>query len=102
MPWYNDYTDVDDLRDILDVVEPLSARWRLFSSKLRLKESTLDVIERNNPKDVETCLYKALGEWLKLNYDHQRHGMPSWRRLAEAVHKMDYKLFERIVKSHTK
>ena len=90
----------DDLGDVLDAVEPLASKWRIFSTKLRLKESTLDVIESNNPADVVVCLHKALGEWLKLNYDHQRHGRPSWRRLAEAVSSLDYALSEKIATAH--
>ena len=83
--------------DVLDAVETLSSRWRLLSTKLHIRESTLDAIERSYPTDVQTCLYKALGEWLKLNYDHQRHGRPSWKRLTEAVKSLDYRLFEKIV-----
>ena len=91
----------DDLGDVLDAVEPLASEWRILSTKLRLKESTLDVIERNNPGNMVACLHKALGEWLKLNYDHQRHGRPSWRRLAEAVSSLDYALSEKIAMMHT-
>ena len=96
---YN-HTERDDLGDVLDAVEALASKWRRLSTKLRLKESTLDVIECNNPGDVDGCLHKALGEWLKLNYDHQRHGRPSWRRLAEAVSSLDYALSEKIATTH--
>ena len=56
------YVDVDDLGDVLDAVEPLSARWRLLSSKLGLPESALNVIERDHPGEAKTSLYKVLGE----------------------------------------
>lgn len=91
---------VDDLGDVLETVETLSAKWRLLSVKLGIKESSLNTIHQNNAGDVESCLYKALVEWLKMNYDHQRHGRPSWRRLAEAVRRLDYTVFEDIVKEH--
>jgi len=98
--YHSCWLGVDDLRNVLNAVEPLSARWRLLSSKLGLPESALDVIECDHPGDAKTCLYKALGEWLRQNYDHQRHGRPSWRRLAEAVCTLDYGLFEKIAKAH--
>ena len=98
---YNCSAGIDDLGDVLDAVETLSSEWRLLSTKLRIKESTLDVIERNYPTNVQTCLYKALGEWLRLNYDHQRHGRPSWRRLAEAMRSLDYGLFEKITEMYS-
>ena len=84
----------------MEAVEPLASEWRRLTTKLRLKESTLNVIERNNPGDVYTCLHKALVEWLKCNYDHQRHGRPSWRRLAEAVSSLDCALSEKIAMDH--
>ena len=79
----------DDLGDVVDAVEPLASKWRRLSTKLRLRQSTLDVIERNNPGDMHGCLHKAMAEWLKLNYDHLRHGKPSWKRLAEATSSLD-------------
>ena len=75
---------------------PLSSKWRILSIKLGLKEDALNVIECNNPGDVDGCLQKALGEWLRLNYDHLKHERPSWRRLAEAISGLDYALSEKI------
>lgn len=66
--------------------------------KLHITESSL---EQNNPRDVRLCLYKAIGEWLNLNYNHQRHGRPSWRRLAEAVRTLNYAIFETIIKKYS-
>ena len=80
----------------MDAVEPLASKWRRLSTQLHLKERTLDVIEHSNPGSVYVCLLKALREWLRLNYDHQRHGRPSWRRLAEAVSSLDYGLSQMI------
>ena len=73
-------TAIDDLGDD---PEHLASKWRRLCTK---KEN---VIECNNP-DVGGCLHKALGEWLWLNYDHQKHGRPSWRRLAVAVSSLHY------------
>ena len=87
---------IDDLGDVLDAVESLASEWRRLSTKLGLKNSTLDVIEHNNPGDVDGCLHKALREWLRLNYSHQRHGRPSWERLAQAVSSLDGALAEKI------
>ena len=84
---------------MLDAVETISAKWSLLCTKLGVKQSSLDLIRRNYLGDAKMCLYEALGEWLRLNYDHQRHGRPSWRRLAEAVKSLDYRLYEQIAKT---
>ena len=93
------HVDQEDHGDVLDSVESLTAQWRRLSSKLRLKESSLEAIERNN-RDVGTCLSQALTEWLKRNYNHIEHGRPSWRRLAQAVKDLDNALFEKIAIKH--
>lgn len=80
------------------MMESVSTRWRLFSTKIGLKESTLDAIERKHPEDTRTCLYRALAEWLKLKYDHSKHGVPCWRRLAKGVRTIDHELFVKICK----
>ena len=92
---------LDDLGDVLDAVETLSPQWRFLSTKLRIRETSLDLIEHNHPGDAKTCLHKALGEWLRWNYDHEKHRRPSWRRLAEAVKSLNCELFEKIAETHS-
>ena len=94
------YTDIDDLGDVLDAVESLSSQWKRLSTKLRIRSSSLDTIQQNHPGDADMCLYEAMEEWLKMNYDHQRRGRPSWRRLVEAVKSLDCGLSQRIVDTH--
>ena len=94
--------DAKYMKRVLNAVEKLSAKWRLLSVELGIEESTLDLIERDNSGDAKMCLYKVLGEWLKLTYDVEMHGRPSWRRLAEAVKSLDRTLFEKIATEHSK
>ena len=91
---------INDLGDVLNEVEALTAKWRVLCIKLHIRPSRLDLIKQNYPTNCETCLCKGLEEWLKLNYDHRRHGRPSWRRLAEAVWGLDRAVFERIATAH--
>ena len=83
---------------MLEVVDDLSSKWRAFFLKLGLRLTVLDRIQQDH-RDVRSCLTEALGEWLKLNYDHQKYGRPSWKKLAEAARKLDYRIFESIVVS---
>ena len=82
-------------------VEELSFRWRVFCTKLCLRQHSLDLINRDNSGDSKTCLCMALGDWLKLNYDYKRHGKPTWGKLAEAAKGLDNVVYERIVRTHT-
>ena len=91
---------IDDLGDVLEAVETLSAKWEHLAVRLRIKKHTVEVIQKNNPKDVNICLSEMLGEWLRCNYDYQRYGRPSWRRLAKSVQKLDQRVFEAIARDN--
>ena len=71
----------------------------VLATKLGLRYSVLERIESDH-QGVIMRLFQALLQWLKLNYDHDRHGKPSWRRLAEAVKPLDHALFEKIANKY--
>ena len=83
---------------MFDTVETLSAKWEVLATKLRIQQHTVEAIKKNNPGDVDVCLNITLGQWLKLNYDYQKYGRPSWRIIAKSVQRMDPGLFEEIAR----
>ncbi len=72
-------------------------RWRTLATNLRLKDSTMNTIEKNDNNDVVRCLQLALMDWLKLNYNYEKNGKPSWKKLAKAMKPLDGNIFEKIV-----
>ena len=78
----------------MDSVETLSAQWKRLCTKLRLQGTALNKFQQDYPKDSMMCLDLALMEWLKMNYNHQKYGRPTWKRLAKAVGELDYRLFK--------
>ncbi len=74
--------------------------WRTLSTNLRLKNSSMNTIEKNNKDDVVMCLRLALIDWLKLTYNYEKHGKPSWKKLAKAMKTLDGKIFESIVSEY--
>ena len=80
-------------------MENLSPKWNLLATKLRLRNRAVENIQHKYSDDLSS-LNEILKEWLKLNYNHQKYGRPSWRRLAEAVRSLDYSLFEEIARNH--
>ncbi len=51
-------------------------------------------------KDSNECLRLAMIKWLKLNYNWESNGMPSWRMLAKAIRQLDGGLFYKIAQEH--
>ena len=64
---------------------PVSARWKKIGSALRLKANVLDMIETANQGNPDKCLSQAIVEWLRLNYNVERFGRPSWKWVVEVV-----------------
>ena len=84
---------------MFDAVETISAKWEVLATKLRIQQHTIEAIKKNNPGDVDVCLNIMLGQWLKLNYDYQKYGRPSWRIIGKSVQRMDPGL-EEIARDH--
>ncbi len=57
-------------------------------------------IEKNHDQDVVKCLQLALKDWLNLNYNYEKSGKPSWKKLAKAMRPFDRNIFENIVSKY--
>ena len=88
----------DDLGGVCEVLEDLAGQWCTIATNLRLREGSMNTIETNNCRDVTWCLQLDIREWMKLNFNYERNGWPSWRTLAKAVCKLDGIVFDRIVR----
>ena len=93
----------DDERDILRCLGQLTARFYELGGSLGLSENTLDSIKQNKTSD-DDALRKVIREWLKLNYNHDRYGLPSYKTLVDAVEDnfggKDAALAMKIAKAH--
>ena len=66
-------------------VADLAGVWRQFGSELGLSPSALkeiDTAERGIPAQ---CLSIVIDKWIRQDYNHERYGPSSWRRLVVAV-----------------
>ena len=65
-------------------MESIKYAYYQLGRELGLPPSELKSIKRAN-QPVEEMIDDVLLLWLKQCYDVQRHGLPTWRRLVEAV-----------------
>ncbi len=96
------FSDIsEDIADIMEVLADFdTGRWCTLATSLRLKESSLNTIENNHSNDVVRCLQLALTDWLRLNYNYEKHGKPSWKKLAKAMKTLNGNIFENIVSKY--
>ena len=98
------YTDEDDFYTTYSCVSPLCSKWFQLSLALGLPPSLLSFIEKDQPDDMQACFRSSLLNWLQRNYNIEKHGLPTWRRLVEAVDSElggnDQALASKIAKEH--
>ena len=89
----------DDIKDVLDYLNEVAGNWETISRNLHVRASKITEL-RNSHQTPLVCLGRAITDWLKLNYNHQRFGKPTWKKVAESVVKLDSRLFQRIALDH--
>ena len=94
----------DDLFDVLEYLENKQGKCYEIGSALRLDETRLEKIQSECPGDTTKALRKIINDWLKRNYNTERHAPPTWKALVKAVKSLfggdDTELAEKIAKDH--
>ena len=68
-----------------DAVGTLAGVWRQFGAALGLAPSALREIDEANRGMPAQCLFSTIDRWLRQDYNYERYGPSSWRRLVMAV-----------------
>ena len=80
------FVGIEDLGDILPKLKLVSKRnWKEFGLGLGLLYPTIENIEANNPKDVESCFRECLVRWLRREDKVDEKGLPTLSRLVEVL-----------------
>ena len=74
-----------DIRYVFDEVENLAGRWEGMCIHLGLPPSDIETIAIKHHHDSNDCLMGVLIKWLKMSYDTQEQGQPTWQMLIAAV-----------------
>ena len=62
-----------------DLVLVRTTKWYNLGLQLGIEDTELDVIEENNPKDIDACKRKMFKTWLRITPS------PSYQQLVEAL-----------------
>ena len=62
-----------------DLVLVRTTKWYNLGLQLGIEDTELDVIEENNPKDIDACKRKMFKTWLRITPS------PSYHQLVEAM-----------------
>ena len=75
----------DDLSDIMHEIISVKARFYAVGRALGLSLGELNAIRQANAQDVEQGLNDVLVQWLHQKYNIEKFGLPTWKRLIDAV-----------------
>ena len=76
---------INDIKDVRQEVVGIKSTYYQFGIALGLPVGELDSIRRAFHQVIDQAFDEVLLLWLRQRYDVQRHGLPTWRRLVEAV-----------------
>ncbi len=65
----------------------ITDKWKSVGAGLRLKPSKLKEIAAAHPGNPADCLSDVVTGWLNKEYNWERFGEPTWRRIVEVVEK---------------
>ena len=98
-------TGESDLNDVVREVIKLNASYNSLGGALGLLPADLNAIKSRYDQDLKQALNEVILAWLRQNYDTKRYGLPTWRRLVEAVDNPaggdNHALAKTIASSHT-
>ena len=95
------HTDVDDdSADILRELDGLEFEYYTLGLHLHLRPGKVKEIQVNNPHNATTALGQVITQWLMINYESNKFGIPSWRMLVEGVSTVDLERAKLIASKH--
>lgn len=78
-------TDEADWKDVMAEVITINASYYAFGGVLGLSPNKLNTIKLECGQNSKQGLNDVTLAWLHQNYNTEKYGTPTWRRLVEAV-----------------
>ena len=79
------YTDTRGDTQRIRIIDKIATRWRQLGACLEISTDSLDIIEVNNNRQVDTCTEKMLILWLKCQVQEDSQAPITWRTFLEAL-----------------
>ena len=77
----------EDVDEVVKVLTPVESCWKMIGKYLRISSKVLVKIEKNprHLHDSANHMAEMVNQWLSLNYNYEKFGMPCWKLLIMAV-----------------
>lgn len=79
---------ISDLEVVVSTLQKYhftTTHWDRLCLSLGILYDKLKNIEDNYPRKVEQQFREGLSEWLRLQYEYEKYGKPTWRKLVNTL-----------------
>ena len=98
---YNYTDDEADANHVFMAIKNKAAVYNHIGRYFGLAPSTIESIKENHPGDNAGALQDVINTWIRQDYNTERFGLPSWRKVVEAISNQGDNLqAKKIAKSH--
>ena len=77
--------DEDDYLEVFNAVSQLHDKWSELCCALGLPLSQISAIRKDHAGNTVESLREGISQWLQGNYNIDKHGPPTWRKVVTAV-----------------
>ena len=91
----------DDSGEVMKYLKTAAGDWQTVSRYLHVKASRIREFCSNYGHDSGRCLDSAVADWLSWNYNTEKYGKPTWKKVAQSVVNVNRKLFLAIASEHS-
>ena len=74
----------DNTKEVLEVLDPIAARWKRIGITLNLSVNDMEAIDEGC-STMDEKLIKMTSQWLRHDYNTEKYGFPTWPALIKAV-----------------
>ena len=81
-----------ELKDHAEILQALAnlVEWEELGLELGLLDTTLRAISKDQMKETKACKREMLAAWLQWQDNIEQKGRPSWRRLLDALKRINH------------
>lgn len=85
---------------VFKAIRKKAAKYPEVGRGFGLAPDKMESIRENNPGNNSGALQDVITTWVRQDFNTERFGLPSWRKVVEVISRFDNLLAKKIAKDH--
>ena len=90
----------EEANTVFKAIQGKAGKYADIGRGFGLAPSTIENIQENHPGDSSEALVEVIKTWIRQDFNTDKYGVPSWRKVVEVIGGFDKLLAKRIAKAH--